>query len=135
MGTIINHALIVTASDDDIAEAHAEATRRWSEDRYERPDNWNGNSFSQLVSPIIPCVINGGGTFMIGVDGSKECWDASDFGELLRAEFIEWLRSQDYRHQYGDEERGSRFEWVEIEFGSSDNDYKYSIRSHQGDDQ
>jgi hypothetical protein len=56
--------------------------------------------------------INGIVTFVLHPDGSKDGWDESDKGDRVRAELIEFLRT-DGRYEDG----GSPWMWVEVTRG------------------
>lgn len=89
MGYMRHHAIIVTSWDEKKTPIwHAEAVK----------------FFGELVSPIIPSVINGYESFFIAPDGSKEGWDDSIDGDKKRDGFIVYLRTQEWP------------EWIEVEY-------------------
>jgi len=47
----------------------------------------------QLISPIVASLIGGYYTFFIAPDGSKEGYDLSDDGDMIRTKVIELLES------------------------------------------
>jgi hypothetical protein len=103
MGYMQHHAILVTTWDDTdngVAAAHREAER----------------CMPGLVSPIITGWVNGYSSFFIAPDGSKEGWEDSDKGDAGRADFIRWIRSQDY------DDGSNRFTWALVQFGDDDED-------------
>ncbi len=80
MGFELNHAIIVSASGIKLKKAHIKITKIFL----------NGFGMS-LVSPIIAHVVNGGGSFMVSPDGSKEGWEDSDIGDDCRAQSVAYL--------------------------------------------
>jgi hypothetical protein len=92
MGFIKHHAIVVTGvsvSEAEIARAKAIEF---------------GNHVSEVVGPLV----NDYCTFIVAPDGSKEGWLTSDDGNLARSKFIQWLLSEENRHN---------FEWVEVSYG------------------
>jgi len=79
--------------------------------------------FGTLVSSITPYVINGGATFMIGIDGSKEEREESDTRDRLQKTFIDWVYSQ---KRWGSvDENGDRWSYVtmtSVNMGEFDED-------------
>ena len=47
----------------------------------------------QLISPIVPSLINKFCSFFIAPDGSKEGYDASEDGNIIRKKILEFLNS------------------------------------------
>ena len=96
MGIFHHHAIVVTSCDyDSIDRAHRQAiTCRLS------------------PSEITPKVVNGYRSFFIPPDGSKEGWDASNFGDERRSQFLAWLRAESKKP-------GRSFcgEWIAVNFG------------------
>lgn len=93
MGYMRHHAIVVTAFDDRIKDAHDKAI------------SIIGN---ELVSEIIDSPVNGYRNFFVCSDGSKEFWSDSDEYEKRRLEFIKWIKDKYWYTwaliQYGDEE-------------------------------
>ncbi len=86
MGIIQNHAIIVTGYDPArVAEARAVAAKFFDQD-------WNTGG--PIVSNVVGQKINGGASFFVGPDGSKEGWSESEQGDKIRALFIAWLEAQ-----------------------------------------
>ena len=74
MGYLLHKAMIVNGWDGDaVAKAHEAVVAIYSEGGQLR-----------LVSPVIPHVCNGGASFFIAPDGSKEGWSESNLGDELR---------------------------------------------------
>jgi hypothetical protein len=83
MGYYNHHAIIVTSWDpEDVAKAHALALETFP---------------PQIVTPIMGAVANGGASFAIVPDGSKEGWAASDVQDAKRAAFMDALDTGDTR--------------------------------------
>lgn len=94
MGYMCHHAIVVTASDDDlIAAAHAKAI-----------------NLGMSVSPITNVVTNGYRSFLVAPDGSNEGWGTSDCGDGQRDAFVSYLRDLAW------EDGSSRLGWVEVQF-------------------
>jgi hypothetical protein len=101
VGYIKHHAIIVTSWDDqEIRRAHDAAV----------------TIFGTGVSTPIPARVNGGASFFVPPDGSKEGWPDSDEGDARRTAFIKWLDRQRY------EDGSTSLSWVEIWFGGDDHD-------------
>ena len=102
---VINHTVLVVHSDfmEKLEQAHEKAIELLGE----------------LVTPIVNVVVNSGGSFMIGVDGSKEYWSESDDRDEKQKLFLEW--AEEKFASYDEEE--NRFSWivcVEVNFGELD---------------
>lgn len=109
MGRLIHHAIVVTSiSDTAIEAAHTEATRIYAQaspDPFSRP-------YLGLVTPVAKVVVNSGGSFLVAPDGSKEGWEESDHGDLLRYQLTSWLDAQ-----RDPDDGSSSLEWCEIIVG------------------
>lgn len=67
----------------------------------------------ESVTDPVASTVNAYWSILIGPDGSKDGWDADEWGDTKRSAFKAWLRS------HGDADDGSSaLEWVEIEYGS-----------------
>ena len=105
MGWMRHHAVIVSASYGDwIDKAHTKAVGL-------AEDVDVGGYGRLIVSDIVGPVVNGVSTFVVGPDGSKEGWDTSAAGELLRERFVAWLREQVY------EDGSSPLDWAVVQYG------------------
>lgn len=94
MGYIINHSIVVTSwSDDLIAEARVYAA-----------------STGAQVSEVVSTAVNGGGSFLVAPDGSKEDWRESDTGDKQRATIKAFLVSK--QHSDG----SNSLKWYEVEW-------------------
>ena len=114
MGYILHHAVIVSSWDEKkLADAHAKALAIFDATGAAR------------VTSIAPTVVNGGGSFMVAPDGSKEGWTASQKGDEARTAFLEWINAQ----RYGD--GSSSFSWAEVALGADD-DTDTAILRHRG---
>ena len=100
MGYDRSHAIVVTSwSDDRIAIAHQHAQELCGQD---------------LVSPLVERRVNGGASFLIAPDGSKEGWEDSDVGDQQRESLIRWLDRQ--RHVDG----STPYDWIYVQFGDDE---------------
>ena len=104
MGYDRHHALVVSGFGEQVESAHAEALRIFNRPRDDSAP-WD------IVSPIIASPANDVRTFFIAPDGSKEGWATSNEGDARRAEFVAYLKSQEYAN--GE----SPFWWVEVQYG------------------
>lgn len=83
MGYFNHHAIIVTSWDpEDVAKAHELAMSIFP---------------PQIVTPVMGAVANGGASFAVVPDGSKEGWTASDEQDANRARFMDALDTGDQR--------------------------------------
>lgn len=96
MGTIHHHAVLATTWD----EKRVDALKVWIESR-----EWRAHFL------IGPAVMNGYITVALVPDGSKEWWDTSIDGDLLRAAFIERLKKDAH------EDGSNPWDFVEVEYG------------------
>jgi len=112
MGYIRHNAIIVTGSKNScynledgegpLSKAHALAK----------------SMFGDIcpVTEIVDNKTNGYSHFMVAPDGSKEGWDTSDEGDVLRERFICGLDQVDY---------------IEVEYGGDDSHHAYIV-GHSG---
>lgn len=101
MGYIKHHALIVTSWDlDALAIAHGTA----------RGLSTVVHGSERYVTPITDYTVNGGGSFAILPDGSKEDWPESARGDELRDRMVEYLESKRY------DDGSSALHYVEVAF-------------------
>lgn len=89
MGTIIDHAIIVSGDRISVAKAHAKAVE----------------IFPEVTS--VADSMNHSAAFLVPPDGSKLGWPESELGCRRRHEFKLWLRAN----------RLSLLEWLEVRFG------------------
>lgn len=68
----------------------------------------------QLVSPIVDSLINQFCTFYIVPDGSKEGYDASEDGDIIRRMIIDLISQQK------DENGENPFKFIEVCYGADD---------------
>jgi hypothetical protein len=99
VGYIRHNAIIVTS---------------WDSDRLQKARDVALGMVPGLVSEIIPCRVNGGGSFFVAPDGSKEGWEDSDEGDRQRGDFIAWLNVQRY------EDNSTWLSWAEIAYSADD---------------
>jgi hypothetical protein len=71
------------------------------------------------VSKPVPHIVNGGASFLVPPDGSKEGWQESADGDARRAEFVEWLEKQRY------DDGSTSLRWVEVMY--ADDEHRASI--------
>lgn len=90
----------------------------WSEDKIAKAREVAAEMVPGLVSEVIPYRINGGGSFLIAPDGSKEGWEESDCGDSQRDAFVAWLETQRY------EDNSTPFCWAEITLSGDDREAK-----------
>lgn len=92
MGRIKHNAIIVT---DD--SARIEEYRQRAIEIFNKHFSWDENNpvdyGNQIVSTLIPSLINGYLSFFIAPDGSKEGWKDSNAGDEARKEFLDYLKS------------------------------------------
>lgn len=98
MGYMRHHAIVVSSWDDDLVQkAHKAAT----------------DTFPH-VSQVVAHAVNGGGSFLVPPDGSKEGWQDSRLGDDRRAAFIRWLDGQRY------DDGSTSIRWVEVMYADDD---------------
>lgn len=68
---------------------------------------FNDKRAEDLVSNIVQNYINGGESFFICSDGSKESWEVSYLGDLAREKIVDYLRDRD-------------LDFIEVAFGGDD---------------
>lgn len=90
MGTIIDHAIIVTGAPQDVERAHAKAS-----------------TIFHNVTSIVDHEVNGGQSFLVPPDGSKIGWPSEKAGTRRRHEFKQWLRHETF----------CWLEWLEVRYG------------------
>lgn len=124
MGYTLNHAIVITSWNRELlGEAWLKAMEIFGSTSPSRLDPHD--DFTKLVSPIMPVVVNGGRSFFIGPDGSKEGWDTSDDADAMRAAFLDWCEEQRY------EDGSSSLKWCELILGGDDRIYK--VTRSEGD--
>lgn len=105
MGYIRNETMVVSGWDAArVLRAHSAASAIFD-------SHQNG----RLVSGLTQHMSNGGAAFFIAPDGSKEGWNTSDVAATSRAEFIEWLKSDESKELYLD--------WALIVLGGDDHEF------------
>lgn len=77
---------------------------------------FNGFRLGSLVGGLTHQAINGGASFFIAPDGSKEGWEVSDRGDAARAEFIGFLKSEGAKELFLD--------WALVLLGGDDGEYR-----------
>jgi hypothetical protein len=107
MGYMRHHAIVVSSWDDAaIQRAHEKARKLFQ---------------AEQVTEVLPAVVNGYRSFLVGPDGSKEGWEASDAGDEARKLFTTWLNTQRY------EDLSTSLRWVEVQY--ADDEYETRIVS------
>lgn len=116
MGYMRHHAIVVSSWNEELLrKAHAQADAVFTAFRSQE----ERRSLADLVSPVIPYIVNGGGSFLIAPDGSKEGWETSNVANQARDHLIAWLNEQRY------EDGSSALRWVEVQF--ADDEYNTRI--------
>lgn len=115
MGYMRHHAIVVSSWDEKLAaKARKVAAAKFP-----------------YVSELVPHAVNGGASFLIPPDGSKEGWLDSDLGDERRSWFVHWMDKQRL------EDGSTSLRWCEIMY--ADDDGKAAIVSrddkHCGDEQ
>lgn len=109
MGYIRHRTLVVHGwSDKEVIEAYAKAT-----------SEFNAVGHGSLVSGLVGTTVNGGMSFFIAPDGSKEGWEDSDKCDKARARLLVYLRK-------------SALCWVDLEIGGDDQNFRV-LKSPEGD--
>lgn len=128
MGTIIHDVIVVTSWDEKALKlAHSFCVGKAATfSAFPHADNW-----SQIVSPIIPGLVNGYATFIVAPDGSKEGWDTSDSGDGLRTAIVAELKK--FRFDDG----SSPLDWIHVRFGDDmgSGDDAVVVQNHEWRDQ
>ena len=101
MGYIKHDAIICTTwKKEDADEAQKKAIEILEK---------NKEGSGSLVSEMVEYIINGGYSFFIAPDGSKEGWDDSNVCDNARKDFLDWLsKSENY------------CDYIEVRFGGDD---------------
>ena len=124
MGYLRHQALVVYSWDDEkLQAAHVEAKRIYGQPA--EPNAGGTDVLVHLVSEVVPAAVNGGGSFLVAPDGSKEGWTTSDLSDERRGELIAWLDQQRY------EDGSSALTWAELVIGGDD--HEAYIQRHVGD--
>lgn len=88
MGYFRHEGIVVNGySEEDVLEALALALEIFGEVE-EGDDSPLRRDYTKLVGPVIHHIVNGGSSFLIAPDGSKEGWHPSDIAEIKRKKFI-----------------------------------------------
>lgn len=102
MGYMRHNAIVVTT---------------WSDERLEQFAMFATEQGARLlVQAPIAAGMNGYRSALVCPDGSKEGWDTSNNGDMVRAAIRKWLAEQRY------DDGSSAFEWVEIAYGCDDSE-------------
>lgn len=105
MGYLRHEAIIVNGSVERVLRAHSTALLIFE-----------NNGLGRLVGSIILHAVNGGASFLIAPDGSKEGWELSERGNKARTEFCSWLASKEASALF--------LEWCQLVVGGDDGEYK-----------
>lgn len=111
MGYLRHKALIVNGWDAKAVELAHDAVAAI----YEK------GGMRQLVSPVVSHVTNGGASFFVAPDGSKEGWDTSDRGDELLDEAKDLLDTH------------AHLDWCEVLCGGDDDEFAVLGSSAQCD--
>lgn len=103
MGYMCHHAILVISWNDKLAcKAHRKAREIFNKKtHFGEAIGW--------VSPLSPPLKNDYRSFFVSPDGSKEGWEDSNTGNVLRKCFLAWLDAQ--RH----DDNSSSLVWAEVE--------------------
>ena len=100
MRNIRHHALVVTCNDKKLIES----IRSKALELYKL--HMEASNGSLLVSEIKNSIVNQYASFFIIPDGSKEGYDASDDGDVIREKLIDFIKpftgSEEYHLSYGE---------------------------------
>jgi hypothetical protein len=108
MGYIRNRTLVVSSWDKkEVEVAHKVANEHLMEISDFEAD------YTGLISPIIPHARNGGTSFFIAPDGSKEGWDVSNNVDAALEKIINYLRSRQKGY----------VDWALVVLGGDDGEY------------
>lgn len=95
MGRIVNDYVVVNIQD------HSKDYNK-TRNAFQRLQGWNevldgiATNLGSLIHGPIPELVNGGETWIMASDGSKEGWDTSDKADEVRAEFIKIASACEY---------------------------------------
>jgi len=95
-----HHIVVISFHEKDIKKAHARAKDKCGD----------------VVTEILMTPINGYRFFMVGPDGSKEGWSASDKGDKSRENFVDWLNNQAYK------DGSNSFSWIYVKHAGEDHE-------------
>jgi hypothetical protein len=107
MRNIRHHALVVTCNDRKILES----IRAKTLELYKL--NMEASNGSNLVSEIKDSIVNNYASFFIIPDGSKEGYDASDDGDVIREKLIQFIKPLTASESY-------HLSYAEISYGADD---------------
>lgn len=94
----------------------------WNKAAFDKLQKWIENcpkKWQKLFTANLQCFANSYYTVVITPDGSKEGWDESNLGDVIRERFLKRLEKDEY------EDGSSPWEFVEVSFG----EYGASIKS------
>lgn len=98
MGVENNNAVIATTWCD----LSVEIIKTWVKTL---PDDW------QSLFAFVPALANGKTTVVLCPDGSKEGWNLSDTGDMLRQQFIDKMTESNYS------DGSNPWDWIEVGYG------------------
>jgi len=105
MGYNVEHAIVVSSWDKTLLrKAHKKAS-----------------AIFPHVSELVAHVANGGASFLVPPDGSKEGWDESADGDQRRVQFVAWLDKQRY------DDGSTSLRWIEVLY--ADDEHRAEIVS------
>ena len=107
MRNIRHHAIIVTCNDRKILDS----IRARALELYKM--HMEASNGALLVSEIKDSIVNNYGTFFIIPDGSKEGYDASDDGDVIREKLIDFINPLTKSEAY-------HLSYSEISYGADD---------------
>ncbi|HEX8574930.1 MAG TPA: hypothetical protein VF677_01415 [Flavobacterium sp.] len=108
MKNIKHHAIVVTSAD----RIRLDHVRNYAIKMFS--DHMEAKNGKYLISNIIDSLINNFATFFIAPDGSKEGYDASDDGDLIRKKITDYMKS------LKDKDGKNPICFVEVSYGAED---------------
>ena len=112
MSQMLYHSIVVTSRDQILLEK-----------TYERANKL----FGILVTPIMLSIVNRCFTYFIAPDGSKEGWDTSYEYDVLRKDFIDYLKSFTY------DDGSTSIKYCEFCYGGDSDGFETRIINHSGE--
>lgn len=110
MGYIKHHSLIVSSWNLEAMEKAHQVVEGILKEYGAPHSNGTAADASALLTPLAPYIVNGGASFAVLPDGSKEGWGDSDNGDAARDRIAEWLDAQAY------DDGSNVYDWVELSF-------------------
>lgn len=87
MGTTIHHTVVVSC----FSKEKAEKARQKAIEIYKDHNSVHDGDTSRIISEVVRGLRNDISSFFIAPDGSKEGWDASNYSDVARNKFVEYM--------------------------------------------